>query len=79
MSFQKLHTYANQFMTRLAFAKEHNIPYTVVTDRVRRGEITRHLNDGRVMISVAEALKACERRPRGTKNKAKIVTVDLFV
>jgi hypothetical protein len=29
------------------------------------------------MINVAEALKACERKPRGG-NRLKVVTVDLF-
>jgi hypothetical protein len=74
---QEIKAYENQFMTRFAFGKEHNVPGTVIADRVRRGEIALHLIDGRVMINVAEALKACVRRPRHYY-KPKIVTVDLF-
>lgn len=76
MSLSQLDTYTNQYMTRLAFAQEHMIPYTTVCDRVRRGEIALHLIDGRVMINVAEAIRACVRKPK--YNKARIVTVDLF-
>lgn len=75
MSIQERQTLATQYMTRLGFAKEYKVPYSVVADRVRRGQITLQFVDDRVMINVAEALKACERRPRGTQNKAKVVTL----
>jgi hypothetical protein len=73
---QDVQSLTNQYMTRLAFAKEYKIPYTIVTDRVRRGEIALHFVDERVMINVAEALKACERKPRNSR--AKVVTLSLF-
>jgi hypothetical protein len=77
MTIHDLQTFSTQYMTRLAFSKEHKIPYSVVSDRVRRGEIELHFVDERVMINVAEALKACERKPRGG-TRPKVVTVDLF-
>jgi hypothetical protein len=76
MSIQDGQSFTNRYMTRLAFAKEYKIPYTIVTDRVRRGEIALHFVDERVMINVAEALKACERKPRN--NRARVVTLSLF-
>jgi hypothetical protein len=78
MSIQELHTVSDQhkkFMTRLAFAYEYRIPYSVVTDRVRKGEIALHFVDNKVQIEVEEALRACVRRKTGPK---KIVREDLF-
>jgi hypothetical protein len=78
MSTQELHPLANEhktFMTRLAFAYEYRIPYSVVTDRVRKGEIALHFVDNKVQIEVEEALRACVRRKTGPK---KIVRDDLF-
>ena len=73
MSVQDLHTLANKFMTRLAFAYEYKVPYSVVMDRVRRGELALHFVDSKVQINVEEALKACER-----KRQPKPVRTDLF-
>jgi hypothetical protein len=77
MSIQELQTVTNQhktFMTRLAFSYEYRIPYSVVTDRVRRGEIALHFVDNKVQINVEEALKACERKRPGPPKSV----VDLF-
>jgi hypothetical protein len=75
MSIQEQQTTSNKFMTRLAFAYEYKIPYSIVTDRVRRGEIALHFVDNKVQINVDEALVACERkRPK----KAEVVHNDLF-
>jgi hypothetical protein len=52
----------SKFMTRLAFAYEYKIPYAIVMDRARRGELALHFVDGKVQINVEEALKACERK-----------------
>jgi len=75
MSVQELPTNTSKFMTRLAFAYEYKIPYSIVTDRVRRGEIALHFIDNKVQIEVEEALKACERKRSGP---AKRVRDDLF-
>ena len=79
MSVQELHILANghkQFMTRLAFSYEYRIPYSVITDRVRRGELALHFVDNKVQINVEEALKACERKRPGPPPKSS--PVDLF-
>jgi hypothetical protein len=65
----------NKFMTRLAFAYEYKIPYSTVTDCIRRGEIALHFIDNKVQIEVEEALRACVRKRLGPK---KIVRDDLF-
>lgn len=62
-----------KFMTRLAFAYEYKIPYTIVMDRVRRGELAVHFVDNNVQIDVEEALKACER-----KRQPRSIRADLF-
>jgi hypothetical protein len=69
MSVHNLQTLANKFMTRLAFSYEYRIPYSIVVDRVRRGELSVHFIDGKVQINVEEALKACERKrqPRSVR------------
>ena len=59
---QELSDNPNKFRTRLAFAYEYKIPYAIVMDRVRRGELALHFVDGKVQINVEEALKACERK-----------------
>jgi hypothetical protein len=75
MSIPESQLSTNQFMTRLAFAYEYKIPYSIVVDRVRRGELALHYVDGRVMINIEKALKACERkRP---SHRAKVVTVSV--
>jgi hypothetical protein len=76
MTIQDLHTRANEhtpFMTRLAFAYEYKVPYSVVMDRVRRGELALHFVDNKVQINVEEALKACVR-----KRQPKPIRDDLF-
>jgi hypothetical protein len=77
MTVQPLPTSANKFMTRLAFAYEYKIPYTIVVDRVRRGELAVHFIDGKIQINVEEALKACERK-RPSKVARDPSVVDLF-
>jgi hypothetical protein len=74
MSVQPLQNSANKFMTRLAFSYEYKIPYSIVMDRVRRGELSVHLVDGKVQINVEEALKACERK----RPKPVSIVDDLF-
>jgi hypothetical protein len=73
MSIQDLQPYASEnktFMTRLAFAYEYKIPYSIVSDRIRRGEIALHFVNNKVQINVEEALKACERkRPKKVETK----------
>lgn len=83
MSLSEAQTPANEnklFMTRLAFAYEYKIPYSLVSDRVRRGEITLHFVDNKVQIEVEEALRACVRkRPRKPdSNVLPMVRNDLF-
>jgi hypothetical protein len=73
MSAQDLQSLANQFMTRLAFAYEYKIRYSIVMDRVRRGELALHFVDDKVQINVEEALKACVR-----KRQPKSISEDLF-
>jgi hypothetical protein len=76
MSATELQTPANEhkkFMTRLAFSYEYKIPYTIVMDRVRRGELAVHFVDSKVQIDVEEALKACVR-----KRQPRPVRADLF-
>jgi hypothetical protein len=65
-----------EFMTRIDFAYEHKIPYSIVTDRIRRREIALHFVDNKVQINVDEALKACVRRRSGPVAKA--ISEDLF-
>lgn len=65
-----------EFMTRLDFAYKHKIPYSIVTDRIRRGEIALHFVDNKVQINVEEALKACVRRRPG--RVASLIREDLF-
>jgi hypothetical protein len=74
MSVQPLQNSANKFMTRLAFSYEYKIPYSIVMDRVRRGELSVHLVDGKVQINVEESLKACERK----RPKPVSIVDDLF-
>ena len=66
MSAQPIESLANKFMTRPDFSLEYKIPYSTVTDRVRKGEIALHFIDNKVQINVDEALKACvlQRRSR---------------
>lgn len=72
MSIQALQSHP-EFMTRLAFAYEYRIPYSIVSDRIRRREIELHLIDRKIQINVEEALKACKpKRPK------KVETNDLF-
>jgi hypothetical protein len=61
-----LHSTANKFMTRQAFSYEYKIPYSTVTDRIRKGMIALHFIDNKVQIEVEEALRACAvtRGPR---------------
>jgi hypothetical protein len=61
MRLPELQHVPSKFMTRLAFAYEYKIPYSIVTDRVRRGAIALHFVDNKVQIDVEEALKACVR------------------
>jgi hypothetical protein len=75
MSAQELQNTANKFMTRMDFAYEYRIPYSIVTDRIRRGDIALHFIDNKVQINVEEALKACVRKRSGP---AKRVREDLF-
>jgi hypothetical protein len=73
MSIQALQSHP-PFMTRLAFAYEYRIPYSIVSDRIRRGEIELHLIDRKVQINVEEALKACQpKHPKKVETKS-----DLF-
>jgi hypothetical protein len=67
----------NKFMTRLAFAYEYKIPYSIVMDRARRGELSLHFIDGKVQINVEEALKACERK-RPPRPAGDLTSTDLF-
>jgi hypothetical protein len=53
-----------KYMTRLAFSYEYKVPYAIVMDRVRRGELVLHFVDNRVQIDIEEALKVCVRRQR---------------
>jgi hypothetical protein len=57
---------ANKFMTRMDFSLEYKIPYSTVSDRVRKGMIALHFIDNKVQIDVEEALRACTptRGPR---------------
>lgn len=66
-------TAAHKFMTRTDFAYEFRIPYSIVSDRIRRGEIALHFIDNKVQINVEEALKACVR-----KRQRRSVREDLF-
>ena len=74
MTEDELRQYENQFRTRLTFAYEFRIAYATLADRVRKGQIKLHFVDNKVQINVAEALKACERKPRKSKKLAN----DLF-
>jgi hypothetical protein len=69
MNAQTMRTNAKQFMTRLAFSYEYKIPYSIVMDRVRKGELALHFVDGKVQINVEEGLSACQRKrpPRGAE------------
>jgi hypothetical protein len=80
MSIQELPTSAKPFLTRLQFAYEYKVPYSIVMDRVRRGELALHFVDNKVQVSVEEALKACERKLPGPQKSAAgdIATSDLF-
>jgi hypothetical protein len=78
MTFKNLQTLATphkEFMTRPDFAYEFRIPYSIVSDRIRRGDIALHFVDNKVQINVEEALKACVRKRSGP---AKRVREDLF-
>jgi hypothetical protein len=78
MTIDDLHTRETEhkpFMTRLAFAYEYKVPYSVVMDRVRRGELALHFVDNKVQINVEEALKACVRK---RQPKSAVTTNDLF-
>jgi hypothetical protein len=76
MSVQDLPNSAKKFLTRLAFAYEYKVPYAVVMDRVRRGELALHFVDNKVQIEVEEALKACvrKRQPKAARD----LSTDLF-
>jgi hypothetical protein len=65
----------SEYKTRLAFAYDHKVPYSTVSDRIRRGEITLHLIDGKVQINVEEALEACQPK---TKRSPRKFAHDLF-
>jgi hypothetical protein len=73
MSIQETQSLANKFMTRPDFTHEYRIPYTTVTDRIRRGMIALHFINNKVQINVEEALKACV-----LKRQSRRVREDLF-
>ena len=62
MGERELQSLSSEYRTRFAFAYEFNISYSIVMDRVRRGELAVHYVEGKTLINVAEALKACERK-----------------
>jgi hypothetical protein len=52
--------------------------YSVVADRVRRGEIALHFIGNKIQIEVEEALKACESKIKKKSNVLPMVRKDLF-
>jgi len=46
-------------MTRPDFSMQYIIPYSTVTDRVRRDDIAPHFIDNNVQSNIEEALNAC--------------------
>jgi hypothetical protein len=51
----------DEFMTRSDFHYKYEVPFSKISDRVRRGKIALHFIDGKIQINVKEALKACEK------------------
>ena len=79
MSIQDLQTFAKPVHNSLSLLKRiqrfHILSFLIEYGGVRLS-CASLMN--RVMINVAEALKACERKRRGGGDKPKVVTVDLF-
>jgi hypothetical protein len=76
MNIQTHKDYSNEFRTRLAFSYDFNVPYSTISNLIRKGEIELHLIDGKIQINVEEALKAYATVKKRTPTK--LIGQDLF-
>ena len=67
----------SEYMTRLEFGFWSKIPYSIIMDYIRRGEIEMYLINGQIKINVAEATRVLEKRVRKPRHQS-LEKNDLF-